>query len=56
MDYSRSSIVSNYGLCGAFAELLPLTITTACELKQEQLYLSKEETGMFWGFGFCFFY
>lgn len=37
--------------CGGFAELLPLTIITVCELKQEQLYLSKEKTGMFLGFG-----
>lgn len=47
-----AQVVSNRGLCRGLIELLPPTIITTCELKQKQLYLSKEETGLFLGFGF----
>lgn len=50
-----AQIVSNHSLYRGFIELLPPTVITTCELKQEQLYLSREEIGPFLGFGFvCF--
>lgn len=53
-----TQIVSNNGLCRGFEELLSLTIFTACELKQERFYLSKEEIGIVQGFicGLFFFF
>lgn len=45
-----TQIVSSSGLCRGFEELLSLTIFTACEFKQEWLYLPKDKIGIVLGF------